>query len=428
MIKKYYDFVKDDLYKINRSLTGKGTEQTLKLIKTKIPQLKLKKISCGKKVFDWKIPDEWNISDAFVLDKDNNKIINFKDSNLHVVGYSKPVNKWINKETLLKKLYSHKKIPSAIPYVTTYYKRDWGFCISENKKKELKKKYSNKDKFLVKIDSIFNKNGNLNYGEVVLKGASKKEILISTYICHPSMANNELSGPLVSMLLIEHFKKKKLNKTMRFVFIPETIGSIAYIVKNYKELKKNVIGGFNLSCIGDNRMHSCMLSKNKSSPSDKAVLDAYNKLKIKNYKIYSFLERGSDERQYNSPGVDLNITSIFRSKYHTFKEYHTSLDDFKLVSIPGIRGGFNVAKKSIDNLQSYIIPKYRNLCEVFLQNKNLESFLKKNKLVNKDVLNFMQYSDGLNTLSDISKKIKLSYSKCYKLYNCLLHKKIIEDN
>ena len=357
MIKNFYNFAKNTLYPINRSITGEGTKRTLRLIKIKIPQLKIKKISCGNRVFDWKIPDEWNISDAYVLDKDNNRIINFKDNNLHVVGYSKPVNKWVNKDTLFKKLHSNKKIPNAIPYLTSYYKRDWGFCIEENKKKELKKKYSNKDKFFVKIDSIFNKNGNLNYGEVVIRGVSKKEILISTYICHPSMANNELSGPLVSMLLIDHFKKRKLNKTMRFIFIPETIGSIAYINTNYKELKKNVIGGFNLTCIGDNRMHSCMLSKNKRSPSDKAVLDAYKKLQIKNYKIHSFLKNGSDERQYNSPGVDLNITSIFRSKYGDFKEYHSSLDDFKLVTITGIKGGFNVAKKSIDNLQRYIIPK-----------------------------------------------------------------------
>ena len=427
MIKNFYNFAKNTLYPINRSITGEGTKRTLRLIKIKIPQLKIKKISCGNRVFDWKIPDEWNISDAYVLDKDNNRIINFKDNNLHVVGYSKPVNKWVNKDTLFKKLHSNKKIPNAIPYLTSYYKRDWGFCIEENKKKELKKKYSNKDKFFVKIDSIFNKNGNLNYGEVVIRGVSKKEILISTYICHPSMANNELSGPLVSMLLIDHFKKRKLNKTMRFIFIPETIGSIAYINTNYKELKKNVIGGFNLTCIGDNRMHSCMLSKNKRSPSDKAVLDAYKKLQIKNYKIHSFLKNGSDERQYNSPGVDLNITSIFRSKYGDFKEYHSSLDDFKLVTITGIKGGFNVAKKSIDNLQRYIIPKNRNICEIFLENKNLDTFLKKSKMVRRDVLNFMQYSDGLNTLSDISKEIKLGYSKCYKLYKFLLRKKILEN-
>ena len=166
------------------------------------------------------------------------------------------------------------------------------------------------------------------------------------------MANNELSGPIVSMGLIEYFQNKKNLKTLRFIFIPETIGSITYLSKNLPSLKEKVIGGYNLSCIGDNRSHSCMLSKYENSPSDHALLAVY-KIKKINYKKYSFLERGSDERQYNSPGVDLPITSIFRTKYGKFKEYHTSLDDFKVVTKEGIKGGFDVAKKAIEILQSF---------------------------------------------------------------------------
>ena len=190
------------------------------------------------------------------------------------------------------------------------------------------------------IKSSLNSNGYLNYGELVIKGQSKQEILISTYICHPSMANNELSGPIVSMSLINYFKKiKNLSKTIRFIFIPETIGSITYISKNLYDLKSNLIGGYNLSCIGDERQHSCLLSKYENSPSDKALIEAYKKLRIK-YKKYSFLERGSDERQFNSPGIDLPITSIFRSKYGEYPEYHTSLDNFSLVTIKGVKDGF----------------------------------------------------------------------------------------
>ena len=207
------------------------------------------------------------------------------------------------------------------------------------------------------IKSSHNLNGNLNYGELVLKGSSKQEILISTYLCHPSMANNELSGPIVSMSLIEYFTKiKKLDKTIRFLFIPETIGSIVYLSKNLLDLKNNVIGGYNLSCIGDERMHSCMLSKYENSPSDKSLIEAYKKLKIK-YKRFSFLKRGSDERQFNSPGIDIPITSIFRTKYAEYPEYHTSLDDFKLVTLKGISGGFKVASNAIKILLKKIIPK-----------------------------------------------------------------------
>ena len=183
----------------------------------------------------------------------------------------------------------------------------------------------------------------------VSKGKSREEILITSYICHPSMANNELSGPIVSMSLINYFSKiKNLSKTLRFLFIPETIGSITYLSKNLSYLKANIIGGFNLSCIGDERQHSCMFSKYQNSPSDEAVIEAYKLLKIKNYKVYPFLKRGSDERQYNSPGIDLKISSIFRTKYGEYPEYHTSLDNFNLVTLKGCVGGFNVARKSIE--------------------------------------------------------------------------------
>ena len=186
------------------------------------------------------------------------KIIDIKNNNLHLISYSIPIKRTLNKQEILKHLHSIKKKPSAIPYITSYYKKYWGFCITEKYKKKFKKIYKSKDKFKVVIDSNFNSNGNLNYGELVLKGKSKKEILISTYICHPSMANNELSGPIVSMALIKYFKKKKLNKTLRFLFVPETIGAITYINKNLKSLKSNVIGGYNLSCIGDEKnIHAC---------------------------------------------------------------------------------------------------------------------------------------------------------------------------
>ena len=255
-IKNYYNIAKTKLFPITRSLTGNGVKKTLNIIQKEFPKLKIKKFKSGTKVFDWNIPEEWNVTDAYVIDKYNNRIIDFKKNNLHLVGYSIPIKKNITKKELFKNLYFLKNQPKAIPYITSYYKRRWGFCISYNEYKILDKRYSLNDKFKVVINSNLDKKGNLNYGELILKGKSKKEILISTYICHPSMANNELSGPIVSMGLINYFKNKKLNKTLRFVFIPETIGSISYLSKNIKYLKENVIGGYNLSCIGDERQHS----------------------------------------------------------------------------------------------------------------------------------------------------------------------------
>ena len=231
------------------------------------------------------------------------------------------------------------------------------------------------------------------------------------------MANNELSGPIVSMSLINYFKKfKNLNKSLRFIFIPETIGSIAYIKQNFNKLKSNVIGGYNLSCIGDEKNHSCMMSKYENSPSDEALLEAYKKLKIKKYKIYSFLKRGSDERQFNSPGIDLKITSIFRTKYGEFPEYHTSLDNFKLVTLKGVQGGFNVAKKSIMILMNKIIPKIK-FYEPQMGKRGLYPTLStKEKSMTKNYMNFLQYADGNNSIEKIANKINLSFKLTKKFF------------
>ena len=417
----------EDLFPICRSISGKGVRKSLKYLKKILPDLKIKEINSGSKVYDWIVPDEWEIKDAYIKSENGKKIVDFKKNNLHLVGYSIPINKNITKRELFKNLYFLRNQPNAIPYITSYYKRRWGFCISYNEYKILDKRYSYNDKFKVVINSNLNKKGNLNYGELILKGKSKKEILISTYICHPSMANNELSGPIVSMGLINNFKNKKLNKTLRFIFIPETIGSISYLSKNIRHLKKNVIGGYNLSCIGDERQHSCMFSKYQNSPSDEAVIEAYKLLKIKKYKIYSFLKRGSDERQYNSPGVDLKISSIFRTKYGEYSEYHTSLDNFDLVTLKGCVGGFNVARKSIEILLERIYPKCKIICEPQMGKRGLYPTLstKNQKKLTRNYMNFLQYADGTNSLEKISNLIKLDLKSVKKIYIILLKNNLI---
>ena len=428
-IKKYYNIAKTKLYPITRSLTGNGVKKTLNIIQKELPKLKVKKIKSGTKVFDWKIPEEWNVTDAYVIDKYNNRIIDFKKNNLHLVGYSIPVKKNITKKELFKNLYFKKNQPKAIPFITSYYERKWGFCISYNEYKILDNRYSSNDKFKVVINSNLNKRGNLNYGELILRGKSKKEILISTYICHPSMANNELSGPIVSMGLINYFMNKKLNKTLRFVFVPETIGSISYLSKNIKYLKANVIGGYNLSCIGDERHHSCMFSKYQNSPSDEALIEAYKSLKIKNYKVYSFLKRGSDERQYNSPGIDLKISSIFRTKYGEYPEYHTSLDNFNLVTLKGCVGGFNVARKSIEILLDRVYPKFKIMCEPQMGKRGLYANLSvgKSEKLTQSIMDFLQYAEGINSLQKISNLIGLDFIKVKKINKLLLKNNLISN-
>lgn len=426
LVKKYYNFGKNKLFPVCRSITGNGVKKTLKLIKQNFSSLKIKKVKSGTKAYDWVIPSEWNIQDAYFLDKNRKKFASFKKNNLHIVGYSIPMNKYVLKDELLKHLHSYSKQTRAIPYVTSYYKKNWGFCINHIEKKKIIKNYTPKDKFKIVIKSNLNKNGFLHYGELLIKGKSKEEILISTNICHPSMANNELSGPIVSMSLIKYFSKKKLNKTLRFLFIPETIGSIYYLSRNIDYLKKKVIGGYNLSCIGDNRMHSCILSKYKNTHSDKALINSYKRLGIK-YKIFSFLKRGSDERQYNSSGIDLPIASISRTKFEEFPEYHTSMDNFKIVTLKGILGGFNVVKNAIEILQKKIIPFSRFKCEPFMSKRNLYPDLSKknNKKIPRYSMHFLQYADGKNDLIDISKILNIKLQQTKNIYKELKKKKLI---
>jgi len=427
-VKKFYNLAKKKLFPICRSITGNGVRKTLSEIKKIFPKLKIFQQASQTKVFDWNIPPEWNIKNAYVIDKYGDKIIDFKLNNLHIINYSIPINKYVLKKEFFKHLYSLPRQPQAIPYLTSYYKKYWGFCVTHKQKLSFDKKYKKNDRFKVVINTSLNIKGNLTFGELILKGKTKQEILISTYICHPSMANNELSGPVVSMSLINYFlRKKNLKKTIRFLFIPETIGSITYLSKNLNYLKKNVVGGFNLSCIGDDRAYSCMTTKYGNTLSDKAIISAYKKLKIK-FKKFSFLDRGSDERQYNSPGIDLPIASIFRTKYGDYPEYHTSLDNFNVVSIKGLTGGFKVTKTAVNLLLDMVIPKTPILCEPHMSKRGLYPSLS-TKNANKTVrnyMNFIQYADGKNDLDQISKIINLKFQEVKKIYKLLKSKKVVE--
>jgi len=438
------------LFPICRSITGQGTLKTLKEIKKKhIKNLKIKKIPCGKKVFDWKIPSEWNIKDAYVIDKNKKKIIDFKINNLHVINYSTYQNKIIKKKELLSKLNYIDSYPNAIPYITSYYKKNWGFCVTKKQYDQINRNYKNSDTFLIKISSSFKKNGNLHYGELLIPGKSKKEILISTYVCHPSMANNELSGPLLSIALIKYFKNKNKNKlarSIRFIFIPETIGSISYINTNFVKIK-NILFGFILTCVGDNKNFSMLTTKYNDTSIDKLCSDAYKKYGFK-VKKYSFLDRGSDERQFSSPGVDLPIISMMRSKYNTYKEYHTSKDNFDFISAEGLKESFKIHKYVLNKLikikeDKIFLGKIKNytpnkknpisikICEPNLGKRGLYHLVgtpTNQTLENREanILNFLQYSDGSNTIKQISEFINLNFKKTKKLYYFLRKRNLVK--
>lgn len=409
------------IFDFPRSLTGNGVRKTLIEIKKIIPRLKIKSIKSNTKVFDWNIPLEWKVNDAYIIDPDNNKICEFKKNKLYLVGYSKPIKKIINKNALFKKLYSLPKQPKAIPYITSYYKKDWGFCISHNEKKKLKE-----GKYKVFIDSKLFK-GKMNYGEIILKGKLKKEVLLSTYICHPSMANNEVSGPSVLTFLAKWLKSLDRKYTYRIIFIPETIGSIAYIQKNLKKLKKNFKFGFIITCVGDQRNYSFLPSKYENSLSDKIALKTLKSQKIK-FKKYNWLDRGSDERQFCSPLVDLPVCSIMRTKYGKYAEYHTSLDKIgTVVTKKGLFQSYNFYKKCIKNLEKLELPISNIPCEPMMGKRGLYPNLSKKTRpkFTGQVMNVLSYCDGTNTLDEISKYCKIKDSQTSKIIKILYNKKII---
>jgi len=411
------------LWPLNRSLTGEGVHSTLQLIKKEIP-IHILNFKSGKKVFDWRIPKVWDLKEAWIKDKYNKKIVDFRSNNLHIVGYSQKINKILNLRDLKKKIHTLKKQPNAIPYVTSYYKKDWGFCLQYNKLKKFKNQ-----KYKVYINSSF-KNGNLKVGELFIKGKTDKEVLISTYICHPSMANNEISGIVVATRLAQWIQKKKFKFSYRFLFLPETIGSIAYLSKNFRRLKKNVIAGYVLTCIGDNRNFSLLESKQKNSFSDiiaKQILKKKN-----NAKIYDWSSRGSDERQYCSPGIDLPIASIMRTKYDDYPEYHTSLDQIgKVVTKKGLEGGLLFVKQIIECLEKQTFPKSKTYCEPFLSKKKIYPTLSKKGSVGKELskkLDYLSYCDGKKSFVEISNIMNLGTKDSKKILRFLKKNNLIKLN
>ena len=402
-----------DIFPYNRSLTGNGNLKTLNYIKKINKNIIIKNFETGKKVFDWNIPKEWNVKDAYFLDSKNKKYCDFKKNNLHLLGYSIPINKIVSKKILLEHIYSDKNQKNAIPYVTSYYHKNWGFCMSENEKKKLKGK-----KFKVKIFSTLKK-GKMHYGEAILKGKSNKEIFFSTYICHPSMANNETSGICVANAILKYISENYQYRkySYRFVFLPETIGSISYIHKNLKKLKKNIIAGFNISCVGDERAYSIINSRNENTLADFALLSAIRDKK--NFKKYSFLERGSDERQYCSVGVDLPVVGFCRSKYGSYPEYHTSLDNFKVVTEKGLNDSFDIMKNIVDVFEAGHLPKARYICEPQLSKRNLYPKISRRDNKVKIIRDLIAYSDGKTSIFENCIKFNCSLKDLFNSYKIL---------
>jgi len=399
-----------ELFPVCRSITGNGLRESLRYIASLIPGFEIQEIPSGSSVFDWVIPDEWNITDAYIEDSSGTRVIDFKNNSLHVVNYSTAVDTTLTRTELEPFLHTHPYSESAIPYVTSYYSPRWGFCLSQDQKKFL-----GDGPFHVVINSSHSK-GSLSYGDVVIKGESEEEILISTYLCHPSMANNELSGPVVSAALARSvLQMERRHYTYRFVFIPETIGSIAYLSKHLQHLKRTVRAGWVLTCIGDERAYSFLPSRNGNTLADRVSKQMINESND-HFDFYSYLDRGSDERQYCSPRVDLPVASLMRSKYGTYPEYHSSLDDLNLVTPAGLQGGLNMMKSVVKILENEKRWNSSTACEAQLGKRGLYPSLSTAESAKEvaGLVNVLAYCDGTWSEREIAELCLLSKSEVHE--------------
>lgn len=410
------------LFPVCRSITGDGVRATLRSIKDDLPELALHEVPSGTKCFDWTVPDEWNIRDACVVDASGRRVIDFRAGNLHVVGYSEPVDKEVEWEELDAHLHSLPNQPDAIPYVTSYYKRTWGFCCTHRQRQRLMP-----GKYRVIIDATLAP-GHMSYGTAFFPGQSEKTVLLSTYVCHPSMANNELSGPALQTEVGRWLKEKPRRNSYLLLYLPETIGSIYYLSRNLAHLQRTVTAGFVLSCCGDDRAWSYLPSREGATLSDRVLLHVLEHMHP-SFKRYEFLDRASDERQYQSPGVDLPVIPFARSLYRNYPEYHTSLDDLSLVSPQGLQHSFDTLTACLEILEANRIYRRTCLCEPQLSGRGLypTTSIKDGYSGGVELMiDFLAYCDGRNDLLEVARRLGVSAQLCFPVARTLVETGLLE--
>lgn len=419
--KEMYHFI-SELYPICRSITGNGLRETLRYIQTYIP-LSIHEVPTGTKVFDWTVPKEWNIRDAYIKNSKGEKIVNYKKSNLHLVNYSIPVNRKVSLKELKEHLFSLPEHPDWIPYRTSYYKENWGFCLTHNQWLELKD-----EEYEVCIDSSLER-GHLSYGEYYLQGRGLDEVLISSHACHPSLCNDNLSGVALTTFLAKHLTPLPLEYSYRFLFIPGTIGSIAWLCLNESKVSR-IKHGLVVACVGDPGRLTYKRSRRGDAEIDKAVIHVL-KHSDRDSEIMDFVPYGYDERQFCSPAFNLPVGSLTRTPHGRFPQYHTSADNLYLVHPEYLADSFATYLSVLDVLENN--KKYLN------QNPKCEPQLGKRGLYRAvggsteegthelAMLWVLNLSDGKHTLLDISERSGLPFDVIHDGAKALFEHKLLKE-
>lgn len=388
----------EELYPICRSMTGDGFRQTMEILGAHIP-LQVHEVPSGTRIFDWTVPKEWNIRDAYIKDRDGIKVVDFGRSNLHVVGYSVPVDEVMSLETLRPHLFTLPDRPGWIPYRTSYYEETWGFCLSHHDYLSLQE-----GDYEVVIDSTLG-DGHLTYGELYLPGSLTAEVLISCHACHPSLCNDNLSGVAIGAFLAHQLGKSWRRFSYRFVFAPATIGAIAWLALNEDKLS-NIKNGLILAGLGDSGGITYKRSRRGDNEIDRAM-DHVLRHSGAEYTTIDFEPYGYDERQYCSPGLDLPIGSVSRTPYGAYPEYHTSADNLEFVKPECLGASFGTVSDVIQLLEAN--QTYVNLnpkCEPQLGRRGLYKSIGESEWALLWVLNL---SDGSRDLLDIADRSGMSF-------------------
>ena len=394
-----------DLYPICRSITGDGIRQTLAMIAERVP-LRTFEVPSNTPVFDWIVPKEWNIRDAYIADAQGKHVVDFRKCNLHVMNYSAPMHAVVPFSELRSRLFTIPEHPDWIPYRTSYYKEDWGFCLSHNQMLAL----DDRAEYEVCIDSSL-ADGSLTYGECYLPGQTTDEILISCHACHPSLANDNLSGVTVATFLAEALSRQDLRYSYRFLFIPGTIGAITWLARN-KENVERIRHGLVLTCLGDDGSFHYKKSRRGDAEVDKAAAVVL-KHESESSEVLEFSPYGYDERQYCSPGFDLPVGCLMRSVWGTFPEYHTSADNLDFIRPEQLAESLRVCLSILDVLENN--RSYRNLnpyCEPQLGRRNLYNSTGGGHTIGEDInarLWVLNLSDGEHSLLGIAERSGMSF-------------------